>query len=186
MLVAVRIISGLLVMTFGFAWTVGQAGLETTNRNLCDLVAAVSHQPIVDCHFANWIVWLWGLGALAAFVFLVVDVSRWLLGRRSPATADQGDFSEHVPDVRVADSAAAAELFASPGRDKLIPLLEAGQLPAWGRPMGAGQPALIKVPSDFWRTNAFSILKADEDLGWINQTFLKTKAGGVTPITIFI
>ena len=45
MLAALRIISGLFVVTFGFAWTVGQAGLETTNRNLCDLVAAISRNP---------------------------------------------------------------------------------------------------------------------------------------------
>jgi hypothetical protein len=61
MLVALRILSGLLVVTFGFAWTVGQAGLEATNRNLCDLASAVWVRPVTDCRFADWIVWLWGL-----------------------------------------------------------------------------------------------------------------------------
>jgi hypothetical protein len=82
MLISARIISALVVMTFGFAWTVGQAGLETTNRNLCDLARAVWFRPIADCQIANWIVWLWGIGAIFALVFLIADGTRWVLRRR--------------------------------------------------------------------------------------------------------
>jgi hypothetical protein len=93
MLMAFRIISGLLVVTFGFAWTVGQAGLETTNKNLCDLASAVWFEPIADCRFATWIIWLWGLGAIAAFVFLTADAVRFvrlrLEGRAQPSDWDR-------------------------------------------------------------------------------------------------
>lgn len=91
MLMAFRIISGLLVVTFGFTWTVGQAGLEATNKNLCDLMSAVWFEPVTDCSFPTWIIWLWGLGAVAALVFLIVDavrfVRRRLAGRQARPSA---------------------------------------------------------------------------------------------------
>jgi hypothetical protein len=175
MLVAARIVSGLFVVTFGFAWTVGQAGLETTNRNLCDLAAAVWWRPITDCHFANWIVWLWGIGALGALVFLIVDAVRWLRkGQQANAPKEQDDnLSDHYPDIRVADSNAAIALFSGAEGDKLIPLLEAEKISAWGRLMTGGAPT--RIPGRVWRTNQLWFLPKNDGPGRINQTFIKSK-----------
>jgi hypothetical protein len=126
MLAAARIISGLFVVTFGFAWTVGQAGLETTNRNLCELVTAVWHRPFVDCQFATWIVWLWGIGTIVAVAFLIFDGVRWIFKRIAKASVElspetESNLSSHFPDIRVADSPNTLALFDGKENIKLIP-----------------------------------------------------------------
>ncbi len=81
-----RIISWVLLVTGGFTWTVGQAGLDATNRNLCELVSSISPWPVTNCHVANWLVGLWGFGAVCAFLFLAIDAYRWLRKRAKPET----------------------------------------------------------------------------------------------------
>lgn len=179
MLMAARIISALFVMTFGFAWTVGQAGLETTNRNLCELVTALSPVAVRDCHVANWIVWLWGLGAVAAFIFLIVDITRWWLdrkgGRKAVADSHTDGLVEHLPNVRVADSPSALALFVGKEGDKLLPLLEGGKTVAWARQMASkDQVPLIQVPPETWRDHFLQFMPKNGD-GTINQTFIKPK-----------
>jgi hypothetical protein len=82
---AFRIFSGLLVMTFGYTWTVGQSGLDRVNNNLCELWAGTFAKPS-SCEFNKYILWLWGLGALVAALFLIFDLARWFRNRRNSRT----------------------------------------------------------------------------------------------------
>jgi hypothetical protein len=75
MLWAGRIIAGLWVMTYGYAWTVGQGGLAPVDRNLCDLWDAVFWKA-AECHPHQFLLPLWQIGAFIAAVFLVVDFVR--------------------------------------------------------------------------------------------------------------
>jgi hypothetical protein len=84
---AIRIVSGLCVVTFGYIWTVGQGGFDAANRNLCDLWADTFGPP-PSCQFNKYVLWLWGLGALLAVIFLALDFIRWL--RRRPASEFKG------------------------------------------------------------------------------------------------
>jgi hypothetical protein len=74
---AFRILSGLCIVTFGYIWTVGQGGFGTVNNNLCDLWKDTFGQP-PSCQFNKVILRLWGIGALAAALFLIFDLARWL------------------------------------------------------------------------------------------------------------
>jgi hypothetical protein len=185
MLAAARIISGLFVVTFGFAWTVGQAGLETTNRNLCELVTAVWHRPFVDCQFATWIVWLWGIGTIVAVAFLIFDGVRWIFKRIAKASVElspetESNLSSHFPDIRVADSPNTLALFDGKENIKLIPLLERERIMAWGRPRGIGEPPPLSIPGDTWRTHQLDFHPHRDVPGMRNQTFLKRKGTGET------
>jgi hypothetical protein len=72
MLWAGRIIAGLWVMTYGYAWTVGQGGLAVVDRNLCDLWDAVFWKTTV-CLPHKFILPIWQIGAAVAAIFLIVD-----------------------------------------------------------------------------------------------------------------
>src|ERR1035441_11082528 len=67
-----KIIAWLWVMTYGYAWTLGQSGLATVDRNLCELWDAVFWQTL-ECHPHNFLLPAWGIGAFIAVVFLVTD-----------------------------------------------------------------------------------------------------------------
>jgi hypothetical protein len=83
--------AGLLILSTGYTWTVGQSGLEATNHNLCDLVNSLSPWAFDGCRVQLWIVALWGALCVAAAVYLVWTT---LLGifralRSSPLPARQ-------------------------------------------------------------------------------------------------
>jgi hypothetical protein len=80
---------------------------------------------------------------------------------------------DDIPDVRIADDPGVRSLFESVERDKLLPLLAAGKITAWGR-RGNGFPPLSAIPADHWRTHLLEYHPAPD--GGINQTFLKVKA----------
>jgi hypothetical protein len=86
------------------------------------------------------------------------------------------ELAERLPNVRVADSAAAMELFERPESDKLLPLLESEKLSAWGRRMGHGEPPLMKIPGQMWRSHYLAALPRGSDPNLKNQTFVKTNA----------
>jgi hypothetical protein len=98
---ALRILSGLCIVTFDI-WTVGQGGFGVVNKNLCDLWKDTVGPP-PSCQFNKGILWLWGIGALFAAVFLVFDFVRWL-------------------GSKVANNEASAlrRLFASTGSARLV------------------------------------------------------------------
>jgi hypothetical protein len=100
--------------------------------------------------------------------------------RRSVKNDQTPPFAEFIPDVRVADSPSAQRLFEGKDGDKLIPLLEVGKMVAWARPMGHGEPALIRVPGDAWRTNQILHVPKGDNPHMRNQTFLKSKRGSET------
>jgi hypothetical protein len=80
------------------------------------------------------------------------------------------DIADSYPNLRVADLPRVAELFDG---DKLIPLLEAEKITAWGR-RGSGEPPLIKIPSNIWASNDLYYLpKMQEQTR--NQTFIRPK-----------
>jgi hypothetical protein len=74
MLWAFRIVSALVVMTAPYVWTVGQAGLETANKNICELATSVL--PFSNCHVQHLYVGAWIIGFLAAVGFILFDLAR--------------------------------------------------------------------------------------------------------------
>jgi hypothetical protein len=82
----IRILSGLVVMTFGYVWTVGgQSGLTGVNPNLCDLWTD-TFGPLLSCHFNILGLYLWGAGAAIAAIFLSCEFLQFL---RSPKKKDK-------------------------------------------------------------------------------------------------
>jgi hypothetical protein len=75
MLWSMRIVAGLWVMTCSYAWTVGQSGLTTVDRNLCELWDQVFWKT-VECHPHKFLWPLWVFIAVCVVVFLVVDFVR--------------------------------------------------------------------------------------------------------------
>jgi hypothetical protein len=87
-----------------------------------------------------------------------------------PQSKEPEDIADSYPNLRVADFPRVAELFDG---DKLIPLLEAGKITAWGR-RGSGEPPLIKIPGNIWASNdLFRLPKMQEQTR--NQTFIRPK-----------
>lgn len=93
-----RILSGLCVLTFSYVWTVGQTGLNATNKNLCELWNAVWPWPWQDCTFHTAILVLWAVGAVVSIVFLITEFVRWLVARATPAFA--GNASDLMRDYQ--------------------------------------------------------------------------------------
>ena len=85
MLWAGRIISWVLIVTGGLTWTVGQAGLDSTDKNLCELASKVWQGSIDGCHIIPALVAFWKIGSLAALIFLIVDGYHWLKNRTPSA-----------------------------------------------------------------------------------------------------
>jgi hypothetical protein len=83
MLRAGRIISWALIVTGGLTWTVGQAGLDVTDKNLCEFASKVWQGPIVDCHIVPVLVVAWKIAFLSALVFLIIDAYHWLANRQT-------------------------------------------------------------------------------------------------------
>jgi hypothetical protein len=85
------------------------------------------------------------------------------------------DIAASYPDIRVADTPPIIALFEGKQRDKLIPLLEAEKITAWGRPMGGrGEPPPIRLDGKLWRTHHLLFLPKTVGQFDINQTYLKT------------
>lgn len=124
-------------------------------------------------------VWLLSLLAAACASILYIAVCFFQM-RANPADAELTgkiasiEYAEHVPDVRVADDAAALALFDGRASDRLLPLLEVEKITAWGRPMGPGEPPLTTIPGATWKTHKFLYLPRGAQ-NTRNQTFLKTK-----------
>lgn len=79
---AFRIVSGLILMTAPYVWTVGQAGLETANKNICELANSFSSLPTCKIHY--YYSGLWIAGLIAAAGFIVVDGMRFINGAATP------------------------------------------------------------------------------------------------------
>jgi hypothetical protein len=73
MLWAGRILSWVLIVTGGLVWTVGQAGLDSTDKNLCELASKIWQTPIEGCHIVPAFLILWQIAFWAALVFLIID-----------------------------------------------------------------------------------------------------------------
>jgi hypothetical protein len=125
------------LLSFVFDWkgwiatTVGGSG-----GAIAFLKAAIDGRSPLD-------VWIFALLVVAALV-TIVYLSISILEKKSKTVAPQAaasapnEFANDVPDIKIADDYAAWRLFETPKeRDKLIPLLEAGKLIAWGR-LGKG------------------------------------------------
>jgi hypothetical protein len=112
------------------------------------------------------------LAVATAVALLGPPVRRFFGGGSAKSTPTETPARDDVPDIRVADDPGVMSLFESPERDKLLPLLEAGRLQAWGR-RGNGFPPLSAIPADGWSTHFLEHHPAPKD--GINQTFLKVK-----------
>jgi len=75
---SLRILSGLTIMTAPYIWTVGQTGLESANRNLCDLLSTASPWPLPSCKFHMTYLGLWVIGILVAIAFAMFDTTRYV------------------------------------------------------------------------------------------------------------
>jgi hypothetical protein len=102
---AFRLLSGLTLITAPYIWTVGQAGLETANRNICDLANSFVQLPSCKIHFIYLGIWIAGIILAAAFV--AFDLARFV--RRAATTHGgvllfcryyQGHFVHRVTRIR--------------------------------------------------------------------------------------
>jgi hypothetical protein len=67
-------IAAALAVSLGFVWTVGQSGLQQTNRNLCELWSSLPLPAYKSCEFQNVLVNAWlGLAVLGA-VWITVEL----------------------------------------------------------------------------------------------------------------
>lgn len=73
--------AGLLVLSGGYIWTVGQSGLSTTNQNLCELVNSLSPVTFEGCKVQLWIAGLWVALSVAAGIYLVALTLIWVVRR---------------------------------------------------------------------------------------------------------
>lgn len=127
----------------------------------------------VDSQHPSLPYWAGFLLILGAYpIYISPAVVKRLRGRLSRKAAKETAI-EGVPDVRSADDLVVWQLFESPERDKLFPLLEGGKIQAWGR-LGNGFPPLMKIPATHWRTHYIKRI-ADVVPGRINQTYMKSK-----------
>jgi hypothetical protein len=65
-----------LAVSVGFVWTVGQTGLQQTNRNLCELWASLPLPKYESCEFQNALVYVWACAALVAVIWLLLEFFR--------------------------------------------------------------------------------------------------------------
>jgi hypothetical protein len=86
MRIAIRIVSALVVLTFGYTWTVGQGGFDTVNHNLCELWNN-TFWTLSSCRFNIYILWVWGVGAALAGLFLIIEAAKYFLARRARDSA---------------------------------------------------------------------------------------------------
>jgi hypothetical protein len=82
MLAAFRILSALTVATLAYIWTVGQAGLDTANKNICQL--ANSFIAFSNCEVHYWFVGAWIAGTLCASAFIAFDFARFARRAATP------------------------------------------------------------------------------------------------------
>lgn len=68
-------------VSLGYSWTVGQSGLETTNKNLCDLARSVSGAALGHCEVEHWIVGLWIVFTVVAASYLLYETFRFILAK---------------------------------------------------------------------------------------------------------
>ena len=142
------------------------------------LLAAIRGRDPLDV----WVFALVVTASLMVIVYLAISLLEKLLRKRSGGRSEASDslstgneFADDVPDVRIADDAAVLGLFEiTKDRDKLIPLLEAGKLQAWGR-LGEGNPPPTKISADKWATCYLDHRPAVSP-GTINQTYFRPKA----------
>lgn len=71
--------TGLAALSVGYTWTVGQSGLASTNRNLCDLWQSLGFWKYDACEFQYWLLVLWALLSIAAAIYLLSEVFRFIL-----------------------------------------------------------------------------------------------------------
>jgi hypothetical protein len=103
MLWAGRIISWVLIVTGGLTWTVGQAGVGTTDKNLCELASAIWQAPIQNCHIVPLLVYLWQAGLVLAVIFLIFDFLRWLKNRKS-SVKRRAKFQDRDREISLTDA----------------------------------------------------------------------------------
>ena len=126
-----------------------------------------------------WLYITGGLGVALLITGWVMMIARRREDTRQPAA------TLLIPNIRIADRPAVVDLFAGQEADKILPLLEAGELTAWGRPPGRGDPPLTGIDCADWKTHYLEFLPK-EGPGTQNQTWLKKKQGSGTNISTFI
>jgi hypothetical protein len=140
--------------------------------------------------------WLYSLGILGIALLITgwtMILQRWRENRHLPKHSNSSAeiaiatpsatpshlFSKDIPDLRVADSDLALVLFSSKERDKLLPLLEAGKLSSWARPMHGNElgkdPPPVILKGEVWRSHYLQSFPKTEGQ-FRTQTFLKTKS----------
>ena len=97
-------LAALAAVSAGFIWTVGQAGLAQTNRNLCDLWGSLPLPTYRACAFQNSLVYaalgaaalllLWGIIELVLWIFRLRKRSKNSVSPKIVTDATPGSFIE--------------------------------------------------------------------------------------------
>jgi hypothetical protein len=96
------LVAVLVAATGGYIGLVGQTGLESANRNLCDLYKSVTGLPFASCRFESLFLTGWKWAALVAFVLLVFDLGRWVKKKRSKGPASASSHIKATPKIEIA------------------------------------------------------------------------------------
>lgn len=88
---AIKCVAIVFVLSSGYIWTVGQSGLPTVNKNLCDLWNSLSPSKVEDCAFEWVILGLWQLIFAVAILLLIFEAISWAVRvlNRSPTRPHQ-------------------------------------------------------------------------------------------------
>jgi hypothetical protein len=87
MRLALRVISLVFAVTVAFVWTVGQAGMSSVDKNVCELAHAWFPSIFVNapqCAAHVWFWSIWEVSLVLAVVFLVCDLLLYLSGLSRP------------------------------------------------------------------------------------------------------
>jgi hypothetical protein len=89
---------------------------------------------------------------------------------------DPGDLAQDYPNVRLADSPAAMDLFDGRERTKIMALLIGEKLASWARESANTSHDFTRLSGSAWSAGIlWRSLKSPDDAGTINQTYLRQR-----------
>ena len=103
-------IAALFALTSAYVWDVGQTGVGTFNRNVCELLRR--HAPVPeDCGIDNWILALWAALVAVSVIYLLWQVSRWIWKHIGDLNSTiEGAQSETSTPLQAVEAALAEEM----------------------------------------------------------------------------
>lgn len=165
--------------TGAYISTVGSTGMKQVDQNICELLKAWRVNEYTGCEIHSWVPYIWPLAIFLALIAYAPDLygfARAHFPRKADNVADkQEPILDCVPDVRLAASQGVLGLFTGSQRDKLIALLTNERLSSWARPMGVGEPDLVRLGGSDWSNHYMVQYDPTSQPSSIHQTFFRTK-----------